>query len=158
MEDYEKVRLEIDAEVARVLEERGIRQEDIQKVIDFADKSGNIYVNRTTGHFLAYFTPSGTTYWVEFDREGEAYRILRAYSHRMEILHGFNMAAKRQETSEWTCTKCDKPLELSTVKLKYMEETFGVDIPACPVCQRIFVSEEDATQRMRMAEKMLEDK
>lgn len=158
MEDYENINVEIAAEVGQVLEERGIRQEDIQRVIDFAGKTGNIYVNRATGHCLSYFTPSGTTYWVEFDREGDTYRIQRAYSHRMEILHGFNMAAKRQETSEWTCTKCDKPLELATVKLKYMEETFGVDIPACPVCQRIFVSEDDATRKMRQAEKMLEDK
>jgi len=158
VEDYGNIKLEIAAEVGEVLEERGIRQEDIQRVIDFAGTTGNVYVNGKTGHCLAYFTPSGTTYWVEFDREGDTYRIHRAYSHRMEILHGFNMAAKRQETSEWTCTKCGKPLELATVKLKYMEETFGVEIPACPACQRTFVSEEDATGRMRLAEKMLEDK
>lgn len=154
----EGLRLEIDAEVGLILEKRGIRTEDIEKVIDFARETGNVYLDEGSGHYLAYFTPSGTTYWVEFGREDEAYRIYRAYSHRMEILHGFNMAAKRQETSHWTCVKCERKLELATVKLKYMEETFGVDIPACPSCQRIFVSEEDATQKMALAEKMLEDK
>jgi len=151
-------RLQIDADVEAVLEKRGIRREDIQKVIDFAEETGNVYVQPETGHCLAYSTPATTTYWVEFGREGGVYRVYRAYSHRMEILHGFNMPAKKQQTLDWICTKCDRKLELATVKLKYMEETFGVDIPACPSCQRIFVSEEDATQRMALAEKMLEDK
>ncbi|MDD3846780.1 MAG: hypothetical protein PHC90_10525 [Syntrophorhabdaceae bacterium] len=154
----EGVKLEVDADVDLVLEERGIRQEDIERVLDFAKETGNFYIHHATGHCLAYFTPSGTTYWVEFGREGDTYRIYKAYSHRMEILHGFNMDAKRQETLEWICVKCDRKLELATVKLKYMEETFGVEIPACPSCQRIFVSEEDATGKMALAEKMLEDK
>ncbi|HOD76486.1 MAG TPA: hypothetical protein PKJ17_10685 [Syntrophorhabdaceae bacterium] len=151
-------RLLIDADVQAVLEKRGIREEDIQEVLDFGEETGNVYMHPDTGHLLSYFTPATTTYWVEFGRDGGAYRIYRAYSHRMEILHGFNMPAKKQQTLDWTCTKCDRRLELATVKLKYMEETFGVDIPACPSCQRIFVSEEDATQRMAQAEKMLEDK
>lgn len=151
-------RLLIDADVQGVLEKRGIREEDIQGVVDFAEETGNVYIHPDTGHLLSYFTPATTTYWVEFGRDGRAYRIYRAYSHRMEILHGFNMPAKKQQTLDWTCTKCNRKLELATVKLKYMEETFGVDIPACPSCQRIFVSEEDATQRMAQAEKMLEDK
>ncbi len=154
----EGIKLEIDAEVGLILEKRGIRVEDIERVIEFARESGNVYVHPETGRCLAYFTPSTTTYWVEFSREGDAYRIYRAYSHRMEILHGFNMPAKKQEILDWTCAKCDRKLELATVKLRYMEETFGVDIPACPSCQRIFVSEEDATRRMALAEKMLEDK
>jgi len=150
--------LRIDADVKAVLEKRGIREEDILRVLDFAEETGNVYIHPDSGHCLAYFTPATTTYWIEFGREGGAYRIHRAYSHRMEILHGFNMPAKKQQTLDWTCTKCDRRLELATVKLKYMEETFGVDIPACPSCQRIFVTEEDATQRMALAEKMLEDK
>jgi len=152
------IRLAIDTQVEEVLEKRGIRREDIEKVLGFARETGNVYLQEATGHSLAYCTPSGTTYWVEFGREGDEYRIYRAYSHRMEILHGFNMPAKKQQTLDWTCLKCDRKLELATVKLKYMEETFGVDIPACPSCQRIFVSEEDATRKMALAEKMLEDK
>ncbi|MBP7529439.1 MAG: hypothetical protein KA801_16065 [Syntrophorhabdaceae bacterium] len=158
MQGDREIRLDISVEVAPVLEARGIRPEDIRGVIGSANETGNLYVHRTSGRCLAYFTPSTTTYWVEFDRNGDSYRVYTAYSHRMEILHGFNMEAKRKETSEWTCMKCDRPLELATVKLKYMEETFGVDIPACPVCQRIFVSEQDATEKMALAEKMLEDK
>jgi len=50
------------------------------------------------------------------------------------------------------------PLERATVKLTYLDETFGVDLPSCPSCQRVFVSEENALQKMALAEKMLEDK
>jgi hypothetical protein len=156
--DREKISLEISAEVGMLVEERGIRQEDIRKVIVFAQETGNVYTHPASGRSIAYCMPSNTTYWVEYDHEGDIYRIHGAYSHRMEILHGFNMAAKRKEVSDWVCMKCGKPLELATVKLRYLDETFGVDLPACPSCQRIFVSEENAVQKMALAERMLEDK
>jgi hypothetical protein len=77
----------------------------------------------------------------------------------MKILHGFNLPSKKEQTStDWHCTACALPLELATVKLAYLDETFAVDIPACPACQRVFVSEEQAVAKMALAERMLEDK
>ena len=77
----------------------------------------------------------------------------------MKILHGFNMPSKKEQTiTDWLCTACALPLELATVKLAYLDETFAVDIPACPACQRVLVSEEQAVAKMALAERMLEDK
>jgi predicted RNA-binding Zn-ribbon protein involved in translation (DUF1610 family) len=73
-------------------------------------------------------------------------------------LMGAGVPAKRKETAEWACVKCGLALELATVKLAYLDETFGADIPACPSCGRVYVSESDAVEKMALAEKMLEDK
>ncbi|MBT0894439.1 DNA-binding protein [Geobacter hydrogenophilus] len=65
---------------------------------------------------------------------------------------------KEPEEIGWLCAKCDLPLELAAVKLTYLDETFVVDLPACPSCQRVLVSEENAVGKMALAEQMLEDK
>ncbi len=150
--------LRIAPEVELTLERRAIRAEDIRKVLVHALKTGEVYTHRVTGHYLAYDRPSSITYWVEYGIEDRSYRIYNAYSHRMKILHGFNMPAKRKEAAEWICAKCDLVLELATVKLAYLDETFGADIPVCSSCGRVYVSEGDAVEKIALAEKMLEDK
>jgi hypothetical protein len=150
--------LRIAPEVELTIEKRAIRAEDIRKVLVRALETGEVYTHRVTGHHLAYDRPSSITYWVEYGLEDGSCRIYNAYSHRMEILHGFNMPAKRKEAAEWTCVKCGLVLEPATVKLAYLDETFGVDIPACPSCGRVYVSESDAVEKIALAEQMLEDK
>jgi hypothetical protein len=142
-----------------LLEERGIKSEDIRKTIAAAEQMKNLFRNSATGHTLAYHRPSKISYWVEYVREGDIYRICRAYSHRMVILEGFNLPAKQKKTlPEWLCVECSISLELATVKLTYLDETFAAETPACPSCQRVFISESDAVEKMALAEKMLEDK
>ncbi len=153
------IRLTIDPSLALVLKERRIEADDITNVLAHARSIGHVFVNRTTGNHLAYLRPSTVTYWVEYRPEGAAYEIVCAYSHRMMILEGFNMPPKSSGVDpDWTCGACNLPLEQATVKLTYLDETFGVDLPSCPSCQRVLVSEENAVQKMLPAEKMLEDK
>lgn len=151
--------LQISPEVQKLLEERGIREEEIRLVLSFAENGNQFHTHRVTGHRLAYFTPSKVTYWVEYEAEEGGYRIYGAYSHRMKIHHGFNLPSKKASAETgWLCAACSLSLELATVKLAYMDETFAVDLPSCPACQRILVSEEQAVTKMALAERMLEDK
>jgi hypothetical protein len=77
----------------------------------------------------------------------------------MEILEGFNMPPKAMKKDpEWLCVECGAFLEMATVKLTYLDETFAAETLACPSCRRVFVSEADAVDKMAPAEKMLEDK
>lgn len=144
--------------VQGLLDERGIRDESLLQVISHAEKENLYHADAATGHRLAYRPLGKTTYWVEYLPEGEGFRIVTAYSHRMRIIEGFNMAPKAPQGSSWTCARCDRSLELATVKLAYLDETFAVELPACPSCQRVLVSEENAVQKMALAERMLEDK
>lgn len=151
--------LQVSTDVRNLLKERGIREEDVRTVLMFAESGRQFHTQMATGRRLAYFTPSKVTYWVEYEPEEDGYRICNAYSHRMKILPGFNMPSKKEQTETgWLCAACDLPLALATVKLAYLDETFAVDLPACPACQRVFVSEEQAVAKMALAERMLEDK
>jgi hypothetical protein len=79
------IQLLIDDDVQERLEQRLILVEDIQQVIEYAEQTGRKLLNRTNGHFLAYFKPNSVTYWVEYLPQDDAYIIFNAYSHRMEV-------------------------------------------------------------------------
>ncbi|HUW66130.1 MAG TPA: 4Fe-4S dicluster domain-containing protein [Spirochaetia bacterium] len=80
---FENVKLEISGEIKTVMENRLILVEDVQKVIEYAERTGNKLVNQD--RFLAYFKPVSVTYWVEYAPAEEGFRVYNAYSHRMEI-------------------------------------------------------------------------
>lgn len=151
--------LRISADLRALLDERGIRDEDLLSVLAFAENGRRFHISALSGRRLAYFTPHKVTFWVEYQPAAGGYEIYNAYSHRMRILHGFNMAARKTDTAtEWLCAACERPLATATVKLAYLDETFAVDLAACPACQRVLVSEEQAIAKMALAERMLEDK
>jgi len=83
--DYLKIQLILPGTIQQQIEDRLILIEDIQKVINYAEQTGKRMQNKSNGHLLAYFKPHAVTYWVEYTPEGEAFRVHKAYSHRMEI-------------------------------------------------------------------------
>lgn len=60
--------------------------------------------------------------------------------------------------SELVCLKCNRPLEIGRVEASYLGQTFPVDLPRCPSCGFVYVSEELALGKMLRVEQALEDK
>lgn len=84
-ESFESFALVLSAELRSLIESRLILVEDVQKVIEHAETSGEKFINQQTGHTLAYFKPNLITYWVEYTKDSETYQVHDAYSHRMEL-------------------------------------------------------------------------
>ncbi len=84
-QSYESIQLILADDVRERLEQRLILTEDIQRVIEYAERTGRRLFNRETGHYLAYYKPTSVTYWVEYLPDHGAYTIFNAYSHRMEV-------------------------------------------------------------------------
>jgi Fe-S oxidoreductase/thioredoxin reductase len=82
---YASIHLTFSDEVERQLEDRLILVEDIQQVIEYAQKTGKRFKQPQSGHLLAHFKPTRVTYWVEYLPKGEGYEVFKAYSHRMEL-------------------------------------------------------------------------
>jgi hypothetical protein len=83
--DFESIRLVLPDDVQQMVEDRLILMEDMQKVIECAERTGKRMFNASTGHYLAYYKPASVTYWVEYTPQEEAFLVHKAYSHRMEI-------------------------------------------------------------------------
>jgi NADPH-dependent glutamate synthase beta subunit-like oxidoreductase len=85
-EEYESILLIIPEVLRGVMDDRLILEDDVRKVIAFAEKTGNKLLDNKNGHFLAYCKPNNVTYWVEYSRDKDAFLIHNTYSHRMEIV------------------------------------------------------------------------
>jgi Fe-S oxidoreductase len=87
MECYENIRLEMTAEVRRRIDERRILENDIRKVIEHAEQSGQCLRNNQNGQYRACYQPENVTFWVDYTPGDDGrYTIHNAYCHRMKIV------------------------------------------------------------------------
>ncbi|MGE4484738.1 MAG: DVU_1557 family redox protein [Oscillospiraceae bacterium] len=56
------------------------------------------------------------------------------------------------------CVKCGVPLKMLPTSFKYVGHTFNAEVPRCPVCGEVFISEELVRGRIHEVETELEDK
>ncbi|QGY41496.1 FAD-dependent oxidoreductase [Pseudodesulfovibrio cashew] len=87
-EPFEAIQVRFSDLAAENMEQRRILVSDVQKVLLHARDTGNMFVNKENGHLLSYVRPVVVTYWVEFEREGEAFLVHNVWSHRMHIMGG----------------------------------------------------------------------
>ena len=85
LQAFESIRLIMTDDVRERLEQRLVLTEDIQRVIEYAERTRRRLLNRNTDHYLAYFKPTSVTYWVEYLQQDGGYIIYNVYSHRMEV-------------------------------------------------------------------------
>lgn len=91
MEPYERIVLHISPEVQGRMEKRRILAEDVQRVIDHAERTGNKIRSKKTKHWLASFRARTVTYWVEYMGMPDGYTVYNVYSHRMEIVGEYSL-------------------------------------------------------------------
>lgn len=84
-EPYEKIKLILTDDVRKLMEDRMILVEDVQKVIEYAERTHNKLQNSTSGNFLAHYCPASVTYWVEYQPAEGGFEVFTAYCHRMTI-------------------------------------------------------------------------
>ncbi len=58
----------------------------------------------------------------------------------------------------WRCDNCNKELVVKKVSFEYMGRTFDHEVPVCPACGKVFISEELAKGKMAEVETLMEDK
>jgi NAD-dependent SIR2 family protein deacetylase len=62
------------------------------------------------------------------------------------------------EDLQWRCDKCNRELVAGPINVAYMDNRFTADLPHCPNCGRVLISEHVALGKMAQVEKLLEDK
>ncbi len=62
------------------------------------------------------------------------------------------------EDLKWRCDRCQCDLVVGQVAVIYMNNRFTVELPHCPSCKVVLISEAVATGKMAEVERILEDK
>ncbi len=73
-------------EVWKLMEERYILEEDIQKVITHAKSTGERFYHSKDATYLARLKIENVTYWVKYEEKPDGILVSSVYSHRMEIV------------------------------------------------------------------------
>jgi len=60
-------------------------EDDIRETIDYCEKNGAALLDPETGRYFGHLRVGVVTCWVEYRKEGGAYIVSNAYSHRMRI-------------------------------------------------------------------------
>jgi len=173
----EALQLCISPEVAARLEERRILVSDLRQTLDSALASGRFLLDAASNRLLASARPRRVTFWVEFApesvAEGEGWRILNAWSHRMivpgaggvqEAPASSGEAVNRVDqtyvpaSGSWVCAACGQALAPSPVVVTYLGSVFTISLLSCPDCGQTLVPEHLALGRMAEVEQLLEDK
>lgn len=63
-----------------------------------------------------------------------------------------------QDELKWQCQRCGCDLVTGPVTVTYMGNRFTTELPHCPTCGMVLISEEIALGKMAQVEQMLEDK
>jgi hypothetical protein len=59
---------------------------------------------------------------------------------------------------QWQCDKCNRKLAVGPIHISYMGNRFTAELPHCPECGWVLITEHVALGKMAEVEKMLEDK
>jgi hypothetical protein len=62
------------------------------------------------------------------------------------------------EKKKLICYKCQKELELIKTNFTYLGHSFFTEVPRCPECGLVFISEELVKGRISEVEMQMEDK
>lgn len=84
--EHEGITLFMTNEVRRRIDERRILEEDIKRVIHYAEQSGKRLHNSRTGEYRAFFQPGNVTFWVDYMPGDDGFTVNNAYCHRMKIV------------------------------------------------------------------------
>jgi Fe-S oxidoreductase len=76
----------IPEDVQQKMEDRYILMEDIQKVIEYAEKNKERFFNAEDQSYLANQRIANVTYWVSYQPKDDKILVKSVYSHRMEIV------------------------------------------------------------------------
>ena len=64
----------------------------------------------------------------------------------------------KQQDLIWKCHRCDQNLVVGPVFVDYLGNNITTELPQCPTCHMVLVSEELAMGKVAEVEKILEDK
>ena len=81
------VKIEKSAEIAAIMDERHITDDDVRNVITYAEETGRKLYKQDSDHFLSKRRLGQTYFYVEYSQAGEStYKIHAAWAHRFVML------------------------------------------------------------------------
>jgi hypothetical protein len=165
--------------VKKLLEERGIKREDVKEVIEHGESTRRRFYMPEEKRFLGKKRIGNVTVNVEYSADGTVHT---AYTHRAKLLentskpmvtelggkvdvYGEGTEQKRDETVgtqklgvPWSCSKCNEKAVPANTEVTFMNIQRSIYSMACPKCGLVILEEPTAVGTLAAAEGLLEAK
>ncbi|UWG98738.1 hypothetical protein LPY66_08090 [Dehalobacter sp. DCM] len=79
---YDNIVLYIGDDVKSVMEQNGVREDEVKMVVGAAEESGLKLKEEEGNRFLAKLKIADVYYYAEYEPEGDGFRIIDAYWHK----------------------------------------------------------------------------
>jgi hypothetical protein len=152
-------------EIAELLDERGIKLEDIREAIAAAETRGSkLYRADLKDRFLTRAVAGNFNVYVEYSPAGSEFLVHSVYAHRIMLVPFHEKTGEKEpgepRNTEWNCYLCKVGVqEVDDVGLVYREFELPDAVGyRCPRCGLQLLSETTVMTQMFMAELMLEAK
>ena len=83
--DFKTVALTISDDVAAIMEERGIKEDDVREVLEYAETTGKKLYIEGEEHFLARKRIGNFSAYVEYVVKDGAVELVDVYSHMVKL-------------------------------------------------------------------------
>lgn len=81
-----EIKLQVNDEVSKRLEERHILEDEVKQVIHHAETEGEKLYEPDANKYLAHLRIGNATFYVEYSVEPGNYIVRSAYAHKSEIV------------------------------------------------------------------------
>lgn len=97
MEKEPELTLYLDEALEQKLEARHILKREIKQAIAQAELHQLKLLNPTNGHLTTSYRPGNVTFWVEYLPESDGFRLINAYTHRMQAVVSDHISEGRSQ-------------------------------------------------------------
>ena len=81
----ENISVKVDEELVGLMEERGIKLEDVERVIAQSEEAGDFLYDADEDKYLAKKSFGEFTVYAGYTKEAETYMLSTAYGHRVKM-------------------------------------------------------------------------
>jgi hypothetical protein len=156
------VRIDNADEVSQLLDDRGIKPEDVREAIAAGETTGTkLYCADDDNRFLVRAVLGKFNIYVQYSPGQDGFTVHTAYSHRIMLaLHDEGSHGGRGPATIWNCFRCRVVVEeVDDIALHYNE----IELPntsgyRCPACGLQLLPETFVMAELFRAEMMLEAK
>lgn len=83
---WEEITLQVNEEGKQLLEERHISEDEVKRVVYYAETEGKKLYQPEANRYLAKLRMGEATFYVEYSIEEEKFVVRTAYTHKSEII------------------------------------------------------------------------
>jgi hypothetical protein len=150
------INLIIKPEVANVLKERGIKEDEVKSLVDYAETNKEKFVNAAENLHWTTKPIGNVTFSAVYKPSGTGFELVSAYSYKVKqkTITDYIM----EDVAPWVYAKTNEKIVRVTADYEYIGVTRAVSALGCKGCATAYIEEYMAMKTIAIAQMLLEKK